>query len=66
MLDVVRPGEKVLPVRQFGLAPIVEPQYVVRVHPDGVEISPSPGGPPRTDLQDQPRHYPLQGFRKVS
>mgnify|MGYP001562928053 CR=1 FL=1 len=63
--NVVR-GDRLQQIGLIGLAPINGTPHVLSVHSDGVELSLNPDGPPLTDIKGQPRHYPLEKFRKIA
>ena len=62
----INKGDRVHQVALVGLAAIPNDPYVVGVYPDGIEISSEPDGEPRTDINNQPRHYPPHKFLRIS
>jgi len=60
------PGDQVQQIALISLGMLDKPQFVVGVHPDGIELASSPDASPRTDLDGRPRLYPSSKFRKVA
>ena len=59
-------GDRVQQIAAFGLSPLTGLPYVIEATYDKLVLSRGPDGPPITDLQGQPRHYPHLKFRKVT
>jgi hypothetical protein len=59
-------GDRVQQVGLVGLGQLSEHVYVLSSDNGELELSKSPDGPPLTDKDQAPRHYPSRAFRKVT